>query len=226
MKICTKCKLEKSDIEFSPKLPRCKVCVATQKREYNHRIGKSKNYKGDPRDDLSGKIYGSLKVIKWTRVENNHFRYWLCKCACGNEVEVIHSDLTGLRIKSCGCRRKRKGDENHLWKGHGEISGSCWSKIKQAAKVRNLVFDVTIEHAWDLFLKQSRKCALSGLDLIFCSLGSGSLHTASLDRIDSDKNYIIGNIQWVHKDVNYMKNNFNELYFIEVCKKIADKNKE
>ena len=45
--------------------------------------------------------------------------------------------------------------------------------------------------------------------------------TASLDRIDSSKGYVIGNVQWVHKDINIMKNKFDNQYFIDMCKKIA-----
>jgi hypothetical protein len=46
--------------------------------------------------------------------------------------------------------------------------------------------------------------------------------TASLDRIDSTKGYIKGNIQWVHKDVNKMKWNWNQSNFINWCKLITN----
>jgi hypothetical protein len=42
--------------------------------------------------------------------------------------------------------------------------------------------------------------------------------------IDSYKGYIEGNIQWVDKHVNKMKNEFDQDYFIEICKKISQKN--
>ena len=40
---------------------------------------------------------------------------------------------------------------------------------------------------------------------------------ASLDRIDSSKGYVKDNIQWVHKDVQIMKNKFSEDYFKQIC---------
>jgi hypothetical protein len=46
--------------------------------------------------------------------------------------------------------------------------------------------------------------------------------TASLDRINSDEGYIKGNVQWVHKDINIMKNIYSSKYFIEMCKKVAN----
>lgn len=46
--------------------------------------------------------------------------------------------------------------------------------------------------------------------------------TASLDRIDPRKDYVKGNVQWVHKDVNRIKQAFNEERLLEVCKAIIE----
>jgi hypothetical protein len=46
--------------------------------------------------------------------------------------------------------------------------------------------------------------------------------TASIDRIDSSKGYILGNIQWVHKDVNFMKRTYSQEYFVKMCKLITE----
>jgi len=42
-----------------------------------------------------------------------------------------------------------------------------------------------------------------------------------MDRIDNDLGYTKENIQWVHKDVNAMKSNFKEKYFLKICKLIV-----
>ena len=44
----------------------------------------------------------------------------------------------------------------------------------------------------------------------------------SLDRIDSNNGYVEGNVQWVHKDVNMMKKDYNQEYFINICKLITN----
>lgn len=64
--------------------------------------------------------------------------------------------------------------------------------------------------------------ALSGLK-IELSINRKN-QTASLDRIDSSKGYIEGNVQWLHKDINQMKINFNQKDFIKYCKLIAKNN--
>lgn len=50
--------------------------------------------------------------------------------------------------------------------------------------------------------------------------------TASLDRIDNTKGYIENNVQWIHKDINYMKQDFSMKQFLEYCETITKYNKE
>ena len=95
---------------------------------------------------------------------------------------------------------------NYLWSGFEEIHGKWWGNVRRGAKQRGHEFNLSIEEAWNLFKKQSGKCALSGVDLKFCkSIREVKDTTASLDRIDSSKGYTIDNVQWVHKTVNLMK---------------------
>lgn len=47
--------------------------------------------------------------------------------------------------------------------------------------------------------------------------------TASLDRIDSSRGYVEGNVQWVHKDVNFMKQALSQERFVELCTLVAEK---
>ena len=75
---------------------------------------------------------------------------------------------------------------------------------------------------WDLYLKQNKKCALTGLDICFGIYGNDKLggtrpQTASLDRIDSTKGYLVGNVQWVHKDINNIKQDYSVDELIEYC---------
>lgn len=52
--------------------------------------------------DLTEQRFGKLVVVK--RILNKNKRtMWLCKCDCGNEVEVRSDQLRGGITKSCGC---------------------------------------------------------------------------------------------------------------------------
>jgi len=109
-----------------------------------------------------------------------------------------------------------------------DIRIDYWNSLISGAKRRNFDFSISIEYAWSILIKQNKKCALSGIELSFCTsrLDKTSLQTASLDRIDSSKGYIEGNIQWIHKKVNKMKMNTEEKEFIEFCKLIANNRRE
>lgn len=173
--------------------------------------------------EMIGKKFGKLTVV--SKAESLKEARWICKCECGKEHEASGSHLRRGNITHCGCK-KPNGPLHAQWKGVGEISGDFWynhvvrsangSKLNnRERKPKELTID--IQYGWNLFVKQNGKCALSKIDLSF----NKKNYTASLDRIDSSKGYIEGNVQWVHKDINIMKNKFNNNYFITMCKLVA-----
>ena len=87
--------------------------------------------------------------------------------------------------------------------------------------------DFDMKYLWELYVQQNKKCALTGLDIEMKlkdeTAYDGYRQIASLDRIDSKHGYCIGNVQWVHKDVNIMKNKFDQDYFLYICKLITMK---
>lgn len=170
--------------------------------------------------------FKSLTLIQYTLKENR--RFWECKCDCGNIItrreDYIQRLLKEDRTISCGCQNPiiQKGSEHKLWKGHGKLSAQYFQSIKCRAKQKELEFNVTLEYLWNLFLQQNEKCVLSGVKLTIAeSQRTNEEMTASLDRIDSSKGYIEENVQWIHKDINTMKNTFSEEQFIEWCQLIV-----
>lgn len=160
------------------------------------------------------------KNNKWTLVKTfikNGSTQCKCQCECGRFYTLSAYAFTS------GSSRQCKKCAN--WKGFGEISATYWGRLIRGAHKRNLDFNLTIEYAWNLFLKQDRKCKLSDLNLSFIRNDKyPASQTASLDRIDSSKGYIVGNVQWIHKDINFMKQDYDQKYFISICKMIAGNN--
>ena len=155
--------------------------------------------------------------------------HWVCLCDCGNRITVSVSSLNKGNTKSCGCLRKELIIEKNRksWKGCGELSGNYIGQVRYQAKKRNIYFNVTVEYLWNLFLIQERKCVLSGLVLTFGDKRKRQRdQTVSLDRIDADKGYIKGNVQWVHKIINIMKGKQNQEGFIKFCMMIGRHNNE
>lgn len=169
--------------------------------------------------------FGMIIVIcPVSKNRSNHIT-WRCICDCGKEFTTSGDHLTRKTnpIHSCGCRLKRKGKEHPNWGGYGGITGNWWSTHVNRERKQNkrvpVEISITIEQAWEIFLAQKGRCALSGVELFFGK--TSSTNSASLDRIDSSKGYIPQNVQWVHKHVNFMKRTYSMEYFIDFCHKIA-----
>ena len=195
--------------------------------------------------DITGQKYGYLTAIKpigttssFNKKQGRDIKRatWLFKCECGNEVERCRATCEQYLRKgwtiSCGCESYKILGKNHgNWRGCGEIPLQYFNNIKKGAskgerRTKNIEFNVTIEYLWELFLKQNRKCAYTGEELCFGTLAQvrnkeNREQIASLDRIDSDKGYVEGNVQWIHKKLNLMKQDLKEENFIGWCKKVA-----
>lgn len=147
-----------------------------------------------------------LLISKEVGCDHKTVSYWLHF----NEVPYQEPKYNGRKMK------------NHPgWKGIGEISLTQLNNIKNNASTRKIPFDLSGEYLWNLYLSQNRKCALSGLEIGFIACRKGN---ASLDRIDSSKPYIEGNVQWVHTNINYAKQSLSNEDFIALCKNVVDWN--
>ena len=160
----------------------------------------------------------------WVIIDNNVYKNYRnrsaykCKCSCGYTTYIEAASLFNSKSSKC---------KNCCYKGLETLSGDYFSKIRNGAVRRNIEFNISIEYIYNIFIHQDGKCALSGATIILDRSSSNRqkgavIQTASLDRIDSSKGYIEGNVQWVHKDLNMMKQSFSQEYFIELCKKVTE----
>jgi hypothetical protein len=175
-------------------------------------------------------VYGQLTVLtSLPRDKHGHSKYE-CRCSCGKIVNRIISSIIRGHNSNCGCVGNKKGVDSPHWKGCGEISATWFKQAVEnsanGSKRKNgkgKEIDIDIKYVWELFLQQNRKCALTGINLEFAKTTTTKMNTtASLDRIDSSIGYLRGNVQWVHKHINMMKQSYDQDYFIKMCKFVAD----
>lgn len=176
-----------------------------------------------PSDDLLGQKFNFLTIDGFQF--DAKYKVWKMEvvCDCGNRSLAKLFLLKNGERKTCGVRscphfhhvRKTNGRSVNFT-GCEEIYGSRWGGWRCGAVARNLEFSVTPEFGWDLFLKQNRKCALSGVELTFGNSWNQPC-TASLDRINSSIGYTESNVQWVHKQINLMKRAISDEDFINWC---------
>lgn len=159
-----------------------------------------------------GDIFKRLSVLDKSFIKRRN-QYWKCQCICGKICHIKGSALYCGRTASCGCAKR---------KNVGYISGRFFSLLRCGAMARNLEFDLDMNFLNEMLIKQDFKCLLSGLP-IEIALEAKTKNTASVDRIDSNVGYIKTNVQFVHKDINYMKWVLSNEDFIKFCSKIARK---
>lgn len=89
-------------------------------KEYKNQKEKSKycskecKYKGISSKriiDLNGQKFGRLTVLSLKERSNKEKLKWVCKCECGNIVEVLSNNLLRGTTKSCGCLHKEISTE-------------------------------------------------------------------------------------------------------------------
>lgn len=182
---------------------------------------------------MEGKIFSQgTELIKYLYNKNDQ-SYYLCKCTnCGNR---FRQDGYSTRIGRQGCVycRKRKDWCDEIRNEPievGDITRQWWAKrilsvLKhRRKKTPEFEYDLDMQYAWSLFLKQKKACIYTQIALKFPEEGFIG-GTASLDRIDSSKGYIKGNVQWVHTRINNMKGDMTHDEFIDFCKKVTKNGK-
>lgn len=170
-------------------------------------------------------------TINYWQILDNYLEYVngklcvYCKCLkCNQTVTYVQCEkiLTNSTKQCKLCHLKDINPSGEFFEPYKGIIGTVFNNIKKGAKERGIEFEITIEDIGDLFEKQKNKCALSGIELFLKKDYLDITATASLDRIDSGKGYTVDNIQWVHKDINFMKRHFEETYFLDLCNKIVE----
>lgn len=103
---------------------------------------------------------------------------------------------------------RNRADE---YTGFRIILSSCFKRNKEC--------DLDLPYLKDLWEKQNGKCAITKVDLVLKS-GYNKNYQASLDRIDSSKGYVKGNVRYISVSVNWLKNDLDDNHlreFIQIC---------
>lgn len=163
-----------------------------------------------------GEKVGELDILSEMGAKNgSKRRQFICNCSCGRK-NIIKDINSLLKTNDVNC-----GNKSHHFVGL--IRKVYFNIIKKGSLKRGITFNITIEYINSLFIKQNGRCVYSNIELTLpqCSYTKGLYqHTASLDRIDSSKGYIEGNVQWVHKDINFMKQELKNEVFLHWIDKI------
>lgn len=105
--------------------------------------------------DLTGQTFGQLTVLERVKNDissNKRERVkWLCRCSCGNQVEVLGCNLTCKRTLSCGCfAQKRRKDmrKKNSYKIDGDIVTVSTEDKDKSFKINLCDLDIIKNYYW------------------------------------------------------------------------------
>lgn len=212
----------------------CLVCgIISKKIQYYIRQSK-----GDYKKDICFCTKEPIKINEtygvWTVLEKSNK-----KRKSGTPLYKCKDNRGNIRYRSSGDLRrssKRNLDIALKCSRSGELTNGfpnhVYATIVGNAKGRGRSVEINHSYLANLLKNQDNKCALTGI-YIKCGKTQKEhqklFNSASLDRIDSNKGYIEGNLQFVLGKINMMKNTYSQEEFIEMCRSVAefdDRNKE
>lgn len=144
--------------------------------------------------DITGEVFSRLTVIalngfgyRADRPGNRGRAYWLCKCACGNYVVVSGTNLKSSHTESCGCSTIEH--PNH--KTHGM---SQTPEYRSYSHAKGRCENIT-DHSYKNYGGRGIEFLFDSFEDFYAELGPRPVGM-SLNRIDNDGNYEVGNVEW------------------------------
>ena len=204
-------------------LVRCKCGKEELKCLSDLRNGRTTGCRSCKARERSRKINIGDKFKHWTVIEGprttkHQTIEWLVQCDCGSTRWIQGNELMDSnRCFQCQkCAQKERGEKDKVNNGKvGDLDANKFGKIRKRAESSNIPFSLTIEYLWNLFQEQNQVCAITGEYI-------PSIKEASLDKIDSSKGYIEGNVQWVTQQANLSKHIMTMEQLYEFCRKVLN----
>lgn len=172
--------------------------------------------------------------MKWytKSKRKNSKKFILINCArCGKEKELEYKDYVYAQKRNYKlyCNNHCSGKDHYQriepfsgWKlcqnkseeeKHRRKPDTDMKALLKRAERRGSESNIDLNYLKELWSKQKGCCAYTGVELHHKI--NDPIRTASIDRIDSSKGYVKGNVQFVSVIANFAKNSYSDLLMKE-----------
>lgn len=178
--------------------------------------------------DLAGEQFGLLTVIEKAEPiyasNGNIMPRWHCKCACGNEIDILASKMRRNGNMSCGCsafNEEKQGElGKHLYDIYKQMIHRCYGvKYKdyknyggRGIKICQNWFDKVYD-----YIPSNGRFKFSDAryhNFYVWGIEHGYMPGLTLDRIDNDGDYTPDNCRWANAKTQ--ANNRRSNHHVEV----------
>lgn len=159
-------------------------------------------------------------VLNIDRKDGHGNNIYKCLCDCGNTAYVRGNGLTSGNTKSCGCLSTEVKKAKRLPENRGVINHIIL-QYKRHAKDRNLVWGLLYDDVKAIIQQPCFYCGAEKSNHKVTKNCKEGYDYNGIDRIDSSKGYIIGNVVPCCKICNYAKRDMNQKDFILWIQKAA-----
>ena len=188
------------------------------KRKEQKGIWPHKGMTGKP-ETMVGRRFGNLTVINQTDSKNKQ-NCWTCHCDCGRTTIARTTVLRCGHKKSCGCLHSRPGGKELPF---GEsLLNHLFSQYCHTAKDRGLIFAIDKKTFRELTKGKCHYCGRPPFNVIRHPKHKGEYVYNGVDRVDSQKGYILDNCVSCCKQCNYAKRDMPKKEFFALIKMIYE----
>jgi hypothetical protein len=150
--------------------------------------------------NMLGKRIGNWTVLSRDINNKRNQARWVCKCDCGKIVSVVGYTLRNGTSISCGCYRESEFPEENEY-GFREL----FRNYKKDAKRRKLNFELSEINFRKITQDTCAYCGRQPLQMSKGKINRVPYYYNGIDRIDSSKGYVAGNVVSCCKFCNFGK---------------------
>lgn len=174
--------------------------------------------------NLLGRAFGRLVVLECLGFTKTGRRVWGCVCSCGKKKGIKQDTLLAGLVNSCGCILVEHCKSIKIKKlPYGEAAfNHLFSSYKAQAIKRGYEFRLEKKYFRSLVESSCFYCGADREGIIKAENNqiNGSFQYTGIDRINSSKGYIEGNVRSCCKWCNYSKNCRDEKDFLEWIERV------
>lgn len=166
--------------------------------------------RGRKRSDLTGRQFGSWTALYEVPRLARYERRWMCLCVCGAERPVLQKKLINKRSKSCGCQQAARSVPpkfpNAPW------AAQVFKVLRRRARYRGIEWGMSREAVVELSARPCHYChAPPGHTFVH---RQQTYRRSTLDRLDSSKGYVEGNVVPCCLQCNHAKSTMSAARYV------------